>query len=128
MLFFSINFCVVFTLLLIQNRDWINFAIDRSVYFSKYILPESYMRSCLREIYQCIVNSNHKTNFTFNENDPENKNTVGIRVATRNQLKAEATTWNDIYIPVNLEQIQTDDPDHETEREQKRPDFHQIQT
>lgn len=66
--------------------------------------------------------------FTFNENDPENKNTVGIRVATRNQLKAEATTWNDIYIPVNLEQIQTDDPDHETKREQKRPDFHQIQT
>lgn len=76
----------------------------------------------------CYFKSQNK--FTFNENDPENKNTVGIRAATRNQLKAEATctTWNDIYIPVNLEQIQKDDPDHETRREQKRPDFHQIQT
>ncbi len=52
---------------------------------------------------------------------PENKNTVEIRAVTRNQLKAEATTWNDIYIPVNMEQIQKDDPDlkilHEAKRE-----------
>lgn len=40
-----------------------------------------------------------------------NKNTVEIRAVRRNQLKSEATTWNDFHIPVNMEQIQKDDPD-----------------